>query len=489
MCETKTTDETTTASSEIQHLLVGTMTQQKAEEIYALGKEAVIFALLTQYALLMKANNENAQGQPSPSTPSASTPTYLKPTAKKRKHKPGRPEGHKGEHRNVPQPDKTVPLQLERCPECGGPLSECRAKSTRRQRIVEDIPEGIKTETTQYEMPTYWCPHCQKTFSPKVPDALPASTIGNRLLTLTAWLHYSSGSTLSQVIELFNYHLPIKLTPGGLIQSWARLAEILNPWYEEIKAECLKSGVLHGDESGWRVNGQTQWLWCFATQKETYYFIVPSRGQPAVFEFFKEFYDGVLVTDFWGPYEQVECTGMQKCLAHLLREFKRVEKYKDTSKDWPAFRKKLRRIIMDAITLWRDKRETLEAEVYSRRCALLESRLDTLLLQEYQNPEAQRLAKRLRKHRLAIFTFLYHTDVPFDNNHAERSIRPAVVMRKNSYGNRSSDGANAQSILMSVFRTLKQRGFSPTDILCTALRQYCLTGTLPSLAVATQITK
>ncbi|MDO4585485.1 MAG: hypothetical protein Q4D62_15480 [Planctomycetia bacterium] len=29
-------------------------------------------------------------------------------------------------------------------------------------------------------------------------------------------LHYSSGSTPGQVVELFNYHLPIKLTPGGL---------------------------------------------------------------------------------------------------------------------------------------------------------------------------------------------------------------------------------------------------------------------------------
>ncbi len=180
---------------------------------------------------------------------------------------------------------------------------------------------------------------------------------------------------------------------------------------------------------------------------------------------------------------------MQKCLVHLLREFKRVEKYKDTSEDWPAFRKKLRRIIMDAITLWRDKRESLDVAVYSRRCDLIESRLDTLLEQEYKNPEAQRLVKRLRKHRSALFTFLYRTDVPFDNNHAERSIRPAVLMRKNSYGNRSDDGAETQSVLMSIFQTLKQRGVSPTDVMCYALRQFCLTGILPSLADSTQNSK
>ena len=280
--------ETTTPTdiqNDLQQLLAGTITEQQAAAIYALGKEAVIFALLTLVAQRDKANDANAQGQPSPSTPSAAVPTYLKPQVKKRKGKSGRPTGHKGEHRDVPEPDKTVTLELKHCPECGGPISECRARSTRRQRTVEDIPEGIATETTRYDIPAYWCPHCQKTVSPKVPDALPGSTIGNRLLSLTAWLHYSAGNTISHVIDIFNYHLPLKLTPGGLIYSWSRLAEIVKAWYEEIKTQCLQSGVLHGDESGWRVDGQTQWLWCFATQKETFYFIVPSRGQPAIQEF------------------------------------------------------------------------------------------------------------------------------------------------------------------------------------------------------------
>jgi transposase len=59
--------------------------------------------------------------------------------------------------------------------------------------------------------------------------------------------------------------------------------------------------------------------------------------------------------------------------------------------------------------------------------------------------------------------------VPFDNNHAERSIRPAVIIRKNSYGNRSQRGADCQSVLMSVFRTLKQRGHDPVTTVCRAL--------------------
>ena len=436
---------------------------------------------MTLTAELAKTKGENAQGRPSPSTPSGCVPVYLKPNDKKRRKKPGREAGHAGARRVSPEPDETVTLSLCCCPTCGGPVNECRAKSTRRKRVVEDIPEGITAKTTQYDIPSYWCPECKKTVSPKVADALPQSTIGNRLATMTAWLHYGGGNSISQIIDIFNYHLPVKLTPGGLIQIWHRLAEIFGPWHDEIREKCLASGVLHGDESGWRVNGQTHWLWCFTTQRETYYMIDRSRGQPALQEFFREFYDGVLLSDFWGPYDHVACAATQKCLVHLLREFRRVEKYKDVSRDWPAFRKRLKRIVQDAIRLWRDHRETLADDIYARRHTLIESRLDTLLSESFENAEAVRLAKRLRKYRAALFTFLTTPNIPFDNNHAERGIRPAVLARRVSHGNQSAAGADTQSILMSIFRTLRLRELPPTATLCAALREFILTGKLPTM--------
>ena len=93
----------------------------------------------------------------------------------------------------------------------------------------------------------------------------------------------------------------------------------------------------------------------------------------------------------------------------------------------------------------------------------------------------ERLTGRLRRYRAALFTFLDHPDVPSDNNHAEREIRPAVIIRKNSLFNRSEAGANAQAILMSVYRTLKLRGLDPLETIVSALRGYVSTGTLPPL--------
>ena len=45
---------------------------------------------------------------------------------------------------------------------------------------------------------------------------------------------------------------------------------------------------------------------------------------------------------------------------------------------------------------------------------------------EYGDANAARPAKRLLKYCDSLFTFLDHPDVPFDNNLAERMIRPAA---------------------------------------------------------------
>lgn len=237
---------------------------------------------------------------------------------------------------------------------------------------------------------------------------------------------------------------------------------------------------MHGDETGWRVNGKTHWLWCFTTELATLFAIERSRAGPVILKYLKETFDGVLVSDFFGAYSILTCV-KQKCLVHLLRELERVNKYKDTSGDWPAFCKALKRLIRDGIRL-RKAVDSLDTETYERRYHRIEERLQALIDREWTNKEVLRLIKRLKRHQQELFTFVLETDVPFDNNFAERMIRFGVIMRKNSYNNRSNKGARTQSVLMSVFITIKQRGLNPIDTVVEALRTYIKTGKLPRLA-------
>jgi transposase len=455
------------------------LTKAQAERIYEQGKEAVVFALLrlAQLAADPKPLNLPAAIAADPSTPSAQKPVFVKPTGKRHK-KPGRTIGHAGARR--PQPTRIDRIEEHRascCPDCGGALY--RGKQTRK-RIIEDIPETIRVETVEHVIYRDWCSRCQKLVEPAIPCALPNASIGNGIVVLSAFLHFSLGNTISQILEVFNYHLQFKMSSGGLVQIWHRLAEILDGWYEEITQDIQTAGVLHGDETGWRVNGKTHWLWCFTSRQATLFTIEQSRAGPVVLEFIKDSFNGILVSDFWYAYNVLSCA-KQKCLAHLLRDLKRVEQYKDHGSDWPRFAKLLKRLIRDAIRL-RKQKEELEVSVYQRRCERLAGRLRLLFVQEWHNKEVRRLIKRLIRHQDEILTFLHHTEVPFDNNAAERGIRGAVIMRKTSYNNRSDQGAQTQSILMSVFATLKQRGLNPVDAVKKAMETYIKTGHLPRLA-------
>ena len=122
-----------------------------------------------------------------------------------------------------------------------------------------------------------------------------------------------------------------------------------------------------------------------------------------------------------------------------------------------------------------------DESTYASRRQRLADRLQALIDTDWQDANAKRLVKRLRRHQDDLFTFLDQQGVPFDNNTAEREIRPAVIVRKNSYGNRSDQGADTQAILMSIFRTLRKRGLHPITTVAQALATYNQTGQLPPL--------
>jgi len=196
-------------------------------------------------------------------------------------------------------------------------------------------------------------------------------------VTLSAWLHNGLGVTIWQVVSVLGQHLHFRLSEGGLSDAWSRLANVLVAWYDQIGHQVKASGVLHADETGWRVNGKTQWLWCFTTKEATFYMINRSRGSPALSKFFTQAFDGVLVTDFWPAYNAVASAARQTCMVHLFRELDKVSET-DDSRLWRAFSKKLGRLLRDAIRL--SRRDGLREGQYAPRRARIEKMTLVLLL-------------------------------------------------------------------------------------------------------------
>jgi hypothetical protein len=432
------------------------MTREEALAILKLEQEEAVAIILV---LAEKAEKyDRLSSKLSATTPSGMTPVYLKPPHRKRKKPPGRAKGHPGVGR--PRPARIDYYQehtLDRCPDCQTPLGKSLDSY---QRYIEDLPP-VEPTVTEHTIHRYWCPQCKKIVSSIVTDALPNAMIGLRLIVLTAWLHYLVGVSVNNLVKMVSVFSSLKITAGGLTQAWKNLAFLLEPLYQEIGRKVSQSAVLSADETGWRLNGITHWLWCFVTSMLCYYVIVKSRASPVVRDVLGRFFKGILICDFWGAYNKISALAKQRCFYHLFTELVKVDQL-NTSSGWKAFRKKLSRLLKDAIRL-SERQDRLSLEAYRRLKQRLYNRLDQFLATSYQDRDAKRLLKRLKRHRHELFTFLEYPGVSPYNHHAEQQMRNPVLTRKVSQQNRSEEGAKTQSILMTLFRSAQLQGRNPVE--------------------------
>jgi hypothetical protein len=436
------------------------MTRDEAAAILKLPQDKAIQFIL---ALAEKAEKyDQIVGAVSPTTPSGMTPVYLKPTRGKRKKPPGRKKGHPGISRFRPQQvDHFKEHTLQCCPDCHNPVKEPIKTYT---RYVEDIPPIEKPEVTKHTINGYWCSTCKKVVFPTLTDALPNAMIGLRLVVFTAWLHYLVGVSVNNIVKILCVFCRFKLSAGGLSQAWIKLAHLIEPAYKDIGERISQSGILSADETGWRLNGVTHWLWCFTTKTLCYYLITKSRGSPVIREVLGTVFRGILLCDFWGAYNKITALAKQRCFYHLFTELAKVDK-NNKSSAWKAFRKLLCRLLKDAVRLSERKAQFVPEKYDSLKSRMYDRLEQILLIHHNGDKDIKRLIKRLKRHKAELFTFLEYENVSPYNNHAEQQMRKPVLTRKVSQQNRSAQGAKTQAILMSLFRTAELQGQNPIEVI------------------------
>jgi transposase len=394
----------------------------------------------------------------SPTTPSGMRPVYLKPSASRRCKQPGRKPGHAGACRPAPEHiDAHCFHPLKTCPQCGTAVDKPIREHT---RLIEDIPL-VTPLVTAHTLHGYWCSHCKTIVAAKITAALPRSSLGLRFVVYTAWLHYLVGVSVGNCVKTAAVCLGFPVSPGGLSLAWKNLATLLEGQYEAIGEKIRHSAVLHADETGWRINGVTFWLWAFATRRYCYYLIDRRRGAAVVQQVLGTLFPGILITDFWGAYNTIQTLAKQRCYFHLFTELVKVDK-RNASATWKRFRKKLSRLLKDAVRLG-EQRQQHSPPTYARRKAKLQKRLAELTAATFEDADAKRLIKRLRRHRDELLTFLDHAGVSPYNNYAEQQMRTAVHTRKVSQQNRSLQGAKTHAILLSLFRSAQLQALHPVE--------------------------
>jgi hypothetical protein len=178
-------------------------------------------------------------------------------------------------------------------------------------------------------------------------------------------------------------------------------------------------------------------------------------------------FGGVLASDCFLAYDPLPFA-KQKCLAHLLKSCREIEAAKTRSA--VRFSRRLAALLRKAMALKR-RRGALSPHGYAVARGRIHAELDWLLAGDLTDPDNARLAQRLRKHRSHLLRSLDHDGLDATNNLAEREIRPAVITRELSAGNRTEAGAETLAVLASVLRTLHRQGRPILDGLGGLLRR------------------
>jgi transposase len=364
--------------------------------------------------------------------PEPASPTQSKKPRKRRPH---------GFARSRATPTEQVIHAVEYCPECGTLL---KGGSVKYRREVIELPvQPVKV--VEHVFVERECPLCRKRLMDK--DALKGVVVGKQRLGINV---VSLITTLREAgrlpFETIQWYLDtfheLRLSVGELVGVVQRVAVMGRGAVEGIRSQIRASPVAMADETGWRENGANGYVWTFSTPRERY-FLRRGRNKEVVDEVLGEEFSGVLVSDFYAAYNHY--AGLhQRCWAHLLRDIHELKELCPEDEELHHWAKGVHELFEEAKAFSSPKeRERLEAkgEFEARLLQLCQPFLDK------QDVAQHRLCARIKQHLPELFVFVSESDVPADNNAAERSLRHLVTSRKISGGTRSKAGSEAKMAL------------------------------------------
>jgi len=258
-------------------------------------------------------------------------------------------------------------------------------------------------------------------------------------MLLITYFRYGVSLPYNKIAALLETCCGISLSQGCLVDSLTRFACYAGPEFEQIKESVRGLDIVHTDWTGWRINGKNTTLWDFVDRQYSLLLVRNDRSRAVVEEVLGEDYQGIVVSDCMPATAKLGCR-QQKCWVHFLRYSRQLD-----SPQGQMLHRGLKRI-------YRSARSGRVGSGKLLNC------IDALEKAPFTEKKCIILIKRLQKYRESLFTFVDRPGVSDNNNEAERGLRPSVVMRKITGGNRSEKGARNHEVIMSVMGTWKKQG-------------------------------
>ena len=375
-----------------------------------------------------------------------------------------RKPGHPGRGRHL-APIETLNELLDHWPSrcrCGHVF--CTAEraalgAPARHQVAELPPTAVIL--SEHRLQRLRCPDCGTTTRAELPPEVPRGAFGARLQAAVVTLAVRNRVSRRDTTELLRELFGAELASGSVEAIVRRAGEALAGPYAHLHDQLKQTPVVNIDETGWRTAGERRTLWGLLGARAALFRIAADRHRREAQALLGEDFSGITCSDRWWAYDYLDPKRRQLCWAHLVRDFTAHSEGVAAQKEFGEAGLK---IAGRLFATWDEYRRGGDRVRLLERAAPLKDELRALLKQAARRSTKTRRQRPFAKHLLArwpaLWTFTAVPGVEPTNNHAERGLRGAVILRKLSLGGQSEEGERTIERLLSASITCRPQGRS-----------------------------
>jgi len=425
------------------------------------------------------------------SVPPSTVHPHGKPDPKKKpgkRRKPGGQKGHKRHRRElIPSEDCQSVAECfpQQCRRCGGQLEADSGDPVRHQ--VWDLPP-IQPVVDEYQLFRGHCPCCGITTQGELPVGVPTGQCGPRLAAFTGLLMGHFRQSKRRAAMFLGDLLNIPCSPAWTVKIQNLVSESIAVPYEQLRGELEKQPQLFVDESPTKEKRMKAWLWVAVAPAFAVFGIFGNRSRESLVSLIGDYSGIILNCDRAKMY--LDGKRLQWCWAHLKRD---IQKLIDSSDN------QVKRLGHDLMRqqglLFEQWRRYKSGEItwrgFQQLAGPIRSEFNSYLLRGScsGNKKLTGFCDELLPRKDHLWTFTKVQGIEPTNNTAERTLRPAVIYRKLSFGTQSSSGSRYLERILTISETCRLQNRNTYEFLIESMTAKLAGGIAPSLLPVTKAAK
>jgi transposase len=397
----------------------------------------------------------------------------------------GGQKGHKKHSRElvpVEQCDQVIKRQPQACRRCGKELTPTNEAPKRHQ--VWEIPP-IVPEIVEYQLFTGRCACCGITTQADLPQGVPTGQCGPRLAAFTGLLMGHFRQSKRRAAAFLSDLLNVPCSAAWTVKIQNRVSQALEHPYQELQGKLWEQRQLFVDESPTKQGNDKAWTWVAVAPQFSVFGIFLSRGRESLKSLVGDYSGIILNCDRAKMY--LDGKVLQWCWAHLKRDIQKLIDYQNNQvkrlgHDLMRQEKRLFHL------WWRYKSGELTWRSFRSHVLPIKKEFNSLLVRGKfsGNRKIVGFCEELLLHRDWLWTFTTTKGIEPTNNEAERSLRPAVIHRKLTFGTQSDAGSRFLERIMTATETCRRQKRPSFDYLVQAMTAHFHKTKVPSLIPSAQ---